>query len=88
MQVKSPIRVGDDLENGGRVTGGSSTMNFMGRALARKGDPALCAKHGPTTIAEGEDRFPDQGGQPVAMHHHRCECGCRLISSLQNVHVG
>lgn len=63
-------------------------MNFMGRPLARKGDPALCAKHGPTTIAEGEDRFPDQGGQPVAMHHDRCECGCRLISSLQNVHIG
>ncbi|CAG9186072.1 PAAR domain-containing protein [Cupriavidus pinatubonensis] len=86
--MKSPVRLGDALEHGGQVTTGSPTMNFMGRALARKGDPALCARHGPTTIAEGEDRFPDQGGQPVAMHHHRCECGCRLISSLQNVHIG
>lgn len=88
MKTKFPIRAGDGFENGGLVTDGSSTMNFMGRALARKGDPALGAKHGPTMIAEGEGRFPDQGGQPVAMHHHRCECGCRLISSLQNVQIG
>lgn len=86
--MKNPVRYGDGLENGGHVTGGSSTMIFMSRPLARMGDPALCALHGPTTIAEGEERFPDQDGKPVAMHHHRCECGCRLISSLQNVHIG
>ncbi|WP_011296206.1 PAAR domain-containing protein [Cupriavidus necator] len=86
--MKSPIRVGDALENGGEVTGGSSTIMFMGRPVARKGDPALCARHGPTTIVEGEERYPDQDGNPVAMHHHCCECGCRLISSLQNVHFG
>ena len=85
--MKSPIRQGDGLENGGEVTTGSPYMNFMGRPLARKGDAAICALHGATTIAEGNERFPDQDGKPVAMHHHRCACGCRLISSLQNVNV-
>lgn len=85
--MKSPIRLGDVLESGGQVTTASPTMTFMGRPLARKGDAALCARHGPTTIAEGNEGFPDQDGTPVAMHHHRCACGCRLISSLQNVHI-
>lgn len=87
MSVRSPIRLGDPLEHGGQVTSASPTMTFMCRPLARKGDAALCARHGPTTIAEGNDGFPDQDGKPVAMHYHCCECGCRLISSLQNVHI-
>ncbi|MCM2485808.1 PAAR domain-containing protein [Burkholderia glumae] len=86
--MKSPIRKNDELEHGGRVTGGSSTMEFMGLPLARKGDAALCDLHGETVIDEGDESFPDQDGKPVAMHLHRCACGCRLISSLQNVHIG
>ncbi|WP_340520588.1 PAAR domain-containing protein [Cupriavidus necator] len=85
--MRSPIRLGDSLENGGQVTTASPTMTFMNRPLARKGDAAHCARHGATTIAEGHDGFPDQDGRPVAMHHHRCACGCRLISSLLNVHI-
>ncbi|WP_183037162.1 PAAR domain-containing protein [Cupriavidus sp. UME77] len=85
--MKSPIRLGDALEYGGQVTSASPTMKFMSRPLARKGDSALCARHGSTTIAEGHGAFPDQDGRLVAMHHHRCACGCRLISSLQNVHI-
>ncbi|KWD53871.1 hypothetical protein WL67_06730 [Burkholderia ubonensis] len=84
----SPIRKYDELEHGGQVTSGSSTMDFMGRPLARKGDAALCNQHGETAIDEGDESFPDQDGKPVAMHLHRCACGCRLISSLQNVHIG
>ncbi|BDB28234.1 PAAR domain-containing protein [Cupriavidus sp. P-10] len=87
MSARSPIRLGDALENGGQVTSASPTMTFMGRPLAREGDAALCARHGPTTLAEGHDGFPDQDGRAVVMHHHRCACGCRLISSLQNVHI-
>ncbi|NLP59964.1 PAAR domain-containing protein [Paraburkholderia sacchari] len=87
MNTKSPIRKGDKLEHGGEVTGGSPWSNFMGRPLARKGDAALCAQHGPTVIDEGYGKFPDRDGKWVAMHHHRCACGCRLISSLQNVNI-
>ncbi|WP_454765719.1 PAAR domain-containing protein [Cupriavidus campinensis] len=85
--MKSPIRLGDELEHGGQVTSASPTMTFMGRPVARKGDSALCARHGATTIAEAHEGFSDQDGKPIAMHHHRCACGCRLISSLQSVHI-
>ncbi|WP_038708685.1 PAAR domain-containing protein [Burkholderia sp. lig30] len=86
--MKTPIRQDDELEHGGHVTGGSPTTQFMGRPLARKGDAAICDLHGETMIDEGDASFPDQDGKPVAMHHHRCACGCRLIASLQNVHIG
>lgn len=85
--MRSPIRLGDTLEQGGHVTSASPTMHFMGRPLARKGDTVLCARHDLTTIAEGHEGFADQDGKPVAIQDHRCECGCRLISSLHNVHI-
>lgn len=85
--MKSPIRKGDKLENGGEVTSTSSEMMFMGKPLACQGDEALCAMHGKTTITEGNPLFPGKGGKPVAMHHHRCACGCRLLSSLVNVNI-
>lgn len=85
--MTSPIRKGDKLENGGEVTGGSEWSEFMGRPLARKGDAAICELHGPTWIDEGYERFPDRDGKWVAMHHDRCACGCRLVSSLQNVSI-
>ncbi|PQV48094.1 PAAR domain-containing protein [Paraburkholderia sp. BL21I4N1] len=86
--MRSPIRKDDVLENGGRVAGGSPHMAFLGRPIARKGDAAVCDQHGETVIDEGDEAFPDQDGKPVAMHLQRCACGCRLISSLQNVHIG
>ncbi|MDR5800876.1 PAAR domain-containing protein [Caballeronia sp. LZ001] len=85
--MRSPNRKGDKLENGGEVTGGSEWFIFMGRPLARKGDEALCNEHGPTVIDEGYTKFPDRDGKPVAFHHYRCACGCRVISSLQNVNI-
>jgi uncharacterized Zn-binding protein involved in type VI secretion len=87
MTPKSPIRQGDALENGGEVTTASSGMTFMDRQLACRGDEALCALHGKTTIVEGNASFPGKSGQPVAMHGHLCACGCRLISSLLNVSI-
>lgn len=84
--MKSPIRKGDQLENSGEITTGSPYTTFMGKALGRQGDEAVCALHGKTTIDEGNPSFPDLDGKPFAMHLHRCACGCRLISSLTNVH--
>jgi len=85
--MNPPIRRGDKLENGGEVTSGSPTMQFMGKPVARQGDEAHCAEHGKTTIAQGEASFRDRDGKPVALHQHRCACGCRLIASLTNVHI-
>jgi uncharacterized Zn-binding protein involved in type VI secretion len=84
--MQNPIRVGDALENGGHVTGGSPDMEFLDRRLARKGDSAICDLHDETTIAEGHPFFTDKG-IPVALHFHRCLCGCRLISSLINASI-
>ncbi|MDN7701944.1 MULTISPECIES: PAAR domain-containing protein [Burkholderia] len=84
--MKSPIRKADKLEHGGEVTSGSPWTTFMGRPLARKGDEAICELHGRTVIDEGTDKFADRGHKPFALDGHRCACGCRLISSLPNVH--
>ena len=84
--MQNPIRVGDALENGGRVTSGSPDMEFMDGRVARKGDSAMCDLHGETIIAEGHPFFTDKG-IPVALHFHRCACGCRLISSLANASI-
>jgi uncharacterized Zn-binding protein involved in type VI secretion len=65
--LKSPIRKGDKLENGGEVTSGSTTMQFMGKPVARKGDGAHCAAHGKTTIAEGKASFRGKDSKPISM---------------------
>jgi uncharacterized Zn-binding protein involved in type VI secretion len=85
--MKSAIRKGDRLENGGEVTGGSPYMTFMGRPISRLGDEAVCEQHGRTIIVEGNKQFADRDGKPVAMHHHQCACGCRLLSSLLKVNI-
>lgn len=77
------IRVGDKTTGDGEVLAGSPKMIFEHRPLARKGDPVTCPKkgHGDNHIAEGDELMTDNG-IPIALHGHRCECGCTLISSL------
>ena len=82
------IRKGDTLrEYGGRVLMGH--YQCFGLGFACKGDPVKCNKHGMTTIAEGSARTTIDG-QPVALHGHRCACGCTLVikpSELTNIAV-
>jgi uncharacterized Zn-binding protein involved in type VI secretion len=85
--MEHPVRKGDKLENGGEVASGSPSMQFMGKPVARQGDKARCALHGETTIDEGKASFRDKDGKPIALHHHRCACGCRLLASLGNVRI-
>ncbi|MBW1255595.1 PAAR domain-containing protein [Pantoea allii] len=74
------IRKGDSLrEYGGKVLGGH--YQCFGKGFACKGDPVRCNKHGVTTIAEGS-ALTTVDGQPVALHGHRCTCGCTLVSSF------
>ncbi len=74
------VRLGDPLRPfGGEVLEGH--YEAFGKPVACVGDKARCKKHGITTIMEGaSDSTMD--GQPVALDGHRCECGCRLVSSL------
>ncbi|WP_387696097.1 PAAR domain-containing protein, partial [Photorhabdus sp. RM157S] len=45
-----------------------------------------CNRHGMTTIAQGSASCLIEG-QPVALHGHRCECGCTLVSSFPDYQV-
>jgi uncharacterized Zn-binding protein involved in type VI secretion len=78
------IRLGDSTDHGGKVISASSTMDYDGRPLARKGDEVSCPKHPdirPNRIIDGDESTTD-GGIPIARHGDRAMCGCRLISSL------
>lgn len=83
------IRIGDKTTHDGSVLAGSVDMIFGGIGVARKGDKVSCPieGHGPTSIAEGNPDYLDNG-IPVAFHGHRCSCGCSLITSLQDAMVG
>ncbi|ENG2370920.1 PAAR domain-containing protein, partial [Klebsiella pneumoniae] len=54
--------------------------------IAVKGDAVKCNKHGMTTIVEGSS-LTKVDGQPVALHGHRCACGCTLVSSNPDCRV-
>ncbi|WP_080434803.1 PAAR domain-containing protein [Burkholderia ubonensis] len=75
------IRVSDRTSSNGEVLKGSSTLFFMGRAIARKGDPVSCPTHGDNRIAKATSGAFD-GGLEVAQDGDVCECGCTLVSSL------
>jgi len=56
--MRSSIGIGNALENGGHVTGGSSSMNSRAAAPLPEGcGLARGELHGSITIAEGEKRF-------------------------------
>ncbi|OLL28234.1 hypothetical protein BTH42_28580 [Burkholderia sp. SRS-W-2-2016] len=77
------IREGDNTNSGGEVLRGSTNQFFMGRAVARVGDPVTCPYHGGNRIAKATTKAFDNGLE-VAQHGDLCECGCYLISSLPN----
>ncbi|HCD4439301.1 TPA: PAAR domain-containing protein, partial [Klebsiella pneumoniae] len=69
---------------GGSVIGGHYL--YFGKGIAVKGDAVKCNKHGMTTIVEGSS-LTKVDGQPVALHGHRCACGCTLVSSNPDCRV-
>ncbi|MGC6370199.1 PAAR domain-containing protein [Pseudomonas sp. K2I15] len=80
--MKPIIRQGDTLrEFGGKVLEGHYVCDDL--PIACQGDAVRCNLHGLTHIAEGCEgvQFDDC---PVALHGHRCACGCTLVSSLPN----
>ena len=74
------VRVGDALHPfGGEVLEGH--YEAFGKPVACLDDQARCNLHGMTRIAEGASGST-MDGKPVALHGHRCACGCELVSSL------
>lgn len=83
--MRGVICVGDRLSSGGDVLTGARELKFVGREVACVGDEVICPLpgHGRNQISEG-DTGSRCNGRPIALHGHRCDCGCTLISSLPN----
>ncbi|MDR7192622.1 PAAR domain-containing protein [Luteimonas terrae] len=74
------IVLGDSIDHGGTVVGGTPTTDVAGKPVARVGDPVTCSKHGATTIATGDPTLMVDG-RAVARHGDRTACGATLLSS-------
>ncbi|RQQ60327.1 PAAR domain-containing protein [Burkholderia stagnalis] len=81
------IVVGDMTSHGGRVITGSEGHTIDGKRIARLHDLVDCPEkcpdgrpHGVNKIIESHPTFTI-GGERVALHGHRTECGCTLIGS-------
>ena len=83
------IRIGDPTSHGGKVISASTTHLIGGLGIARVGDKITCpiSGHGINVIVEGIATYLI-GGRMVALHDHRCACGCSLISSLLTATYG
>ncbi|QVN23845.1 PAAR domain-containing protein [Burkholderia pyrrocinia] len=75
------VRLHVDNTHGGKVIHVSCAYEIMSRQVARKGDRVSRPEHGENEIIEGDDMLVIDGIS-VALHGHRCACGCTLISSL------
>lgn len=79
------IRLGHSTDHGGKVISASTTVDYDGIPLARKGDFITCPLHQqvqPNRIDEGDPDMTDEEGTPLARAGHRGTCGCRLMSSI------
>lgn len=83
------VRLGDSTSHGGKVISASSTHLIGGIGIARVGDKVTCpiTGHGINSIVEGAATYLI-GGRMVALHGHRCACGCSLIASLITAKYG
>lgn len=80
------VRMGDSLQPyGGEVLEGH--FKAFGMPLACVGDKARCDKHGPTHICEGAAGYTMEG-RLLALDGFRCDCGCRLVSTLPTSCIG
>lgn len=77
------IRINDKTTHGGTVLEGSAGVKFMGLEVSCLMDKVFCPVHGKTYIIKGVE-ISKINGKPIALHGHRCSCGCTLISSLYN----
>ncbi|MBT2791956.1 PAAR domain-containing protein [Paraburkholderia strydomiana] len=78
--ARQVIVVGDTMApHGGTVITGSDADTVNGKGIARRGDLVDCVEHGINLIVEG-DESSIFTGKPVALHGHRAECGCTLVS--------
>jgi uncharacterized Zn-binding protein involved in type VI secretion len=70
--------VGSPLDHGGAIIEGSPKHTAGGKPIARVGDRATCARHGPVTIVDGSPGLTVDG-KPCARVTSRLSCGARII---------
>ncbi|NHB97526.1 MULTISPECIES: PAAR domain-containing protein [Photorhabdus] len=82
------VCLGDATDRGGKVITASSTMYFDGKQAALVGDLINCPLdgHGINPIIEG-DNTVQENGRAVVVHYCRCQCGCRVLSSMPHNQV-
>lgn len=82
--VQGFVRRGDPVEGGGEATQGSGSL-VGGRPLMLVGDMARCETHGGAFPAvEGYDGLTIDG-RSVVLHRHRLGCGCRMLSTCNDM---
>ena len=83
------VLLGDKTTHGGEVISASSTMIVHGKPVALVGDEVRCPLpgHGVNRIVEG---CPDwsEGDRAMVVNGCRSECGCQVISSINDCGVG
>ncbi|MBU9834300.1 PAAR domain-containing protein [Rahnella sp. L72c] len=80
--MKGVIRLNDPLVNGGYVNQASGSQ-FMGIAVALKGDTVLCLAHkGTFPITECCETWT-MNGRGVVVDDCRAACGCAIKTTLQ-----
>ena len=80
--MKGVIRLNDPLANGGYVNQASGS-EFMGIAVALKGDTVFCLAHkGIFPISEGCETWT-MNGRSVVVDGCRAACGCEIKTTLQ-----
>lgn len=87
--ARAIVRLGDKTTHGGVVISASPIHTMRGLGIARVGDTVSCPLpgHGNNPIVEGSSAF-SVGGRKVALHGHKCACGCSLIASLSTATQG
>lgn len=82
------VVVGDRTSHGGEVITGSKIHTIDGKPIARLNDLVDCPEKYPDGSPHGVNKILEAhstvtiGGERIALHGHRTECGCTLIGSV------
>lgn len=76
------IRMNDQTDHGGKVTGASSGTVVMGQLAALEGDMTFCPKCKGSFAIKTDRAGAKHEGKHYAYHGDVTECGAHLISSL------
>ncbi|MCS3421596.1 putative Zn-binding protein involved in type VI secretion [Rahnella sp. BIGb0603] len=79
--MQGVIRLNDPLISGGHVNQASGS-EFMGIAVALKGDTVICPEHkGVFPITECHETWT-MNGRGVVVNGCKAACGCKIITTL------